>query len=116
MVFMHALILRGVTFAGKNPLPLYKAEIKVAGVFRGDRCQYFETQEERRELSTTFRALCKSSHFETLWLRDADPPYLLPVDGTGENWPTEQSSRGIAENVFALLLVAKDKVVVIKGK
>lgn len=66
MVFMHALILRGVTFAGKNPLPLYKAEIKVAGVFRGDRCQYFETQEERRELSTTFRALCKSSHFETL--------------------------------------------------
>lgn len=37
MPFVHTLVLRGVAFAGINPLPLYCVVIRVTGVFRGYR-------------------------------------------------------------------------------
>lgn len=49
MQCMQVLLLRGVAFAEKSPLLLYWAIIKVDVIIRGEKCQNFKVQKEKKK-------------------------------------------------------------------
>lgn len=104
-------------------LPLQKKKTEAFPLHWAVRKVYFKVTnanssvlKKKKELSTMSRELCKYPALnKDDWEMLVHLIYSWLV-GPGENWPSEQSSRGITGNVFSLLAAPEDKVAVMKGK